>query len=83
MPIPTPTTHLIAALVMLIGSLVLLADRTARMELEQAVGATLASAAHLATSAVTRPIDHSPVRVPQAHHRHVTHWAGRGPSGRA
>lgn len=51
MPIPTPTTHLIAALVMLIGSLVLLADRTARMELEQAVGATLASAAHLATSA--------------------------------
>lgn len=37
MSIPTPTTHRIAALVLLIGSLVLLADHTARMELAEAV----------------------------------------------
>lgn len=37
MPIPTPTIHRVAALVFLIGSLILLADHTARMELFQAV----------------------------------------------
>jgi len=39
MPIPTPTLHRVAALVFLIASLVLLADRTARVELAQAASA--------------------------------------------
>ena len=41
MSIPTPTTYRVAALVLLVGCLVLLADRTARIELEQAVSASL------------------------------------------
>lgn len=41
MLLPTPTIHRVAALVFLIGSLVLLADGTARFELAQAVNAAL------------------------------------------
>lgn len=50
MTIPTPTIHRVAALVLLIGSLVLLADRTARVELAQAVSAYLGDAVHIVAS---------------------------------
>lgn len=46
MPIPTPTTHRIAALVLLIGSLVILADHTARMELAEAVSFSWSGNSH-------------------------------------
>ena len=46
MSIPTPTTHRIAAIVLLIGSLVLLADHTARMELSEAVSLSWPTSGH-------------------------------------
>lgn len=49
MPIPTPTTHRVAAVVLLIGCLVILADGTARSELTQAVSTILNGSASVVT----------------------------------
>ena len=51
MSIPTPTSHRVAALVLLIGCLVLLADGTARVELAQAVGLSWPTGSHTLTYA--------------------------------